>query len=480
MRARLLPVLSGDEFSRPPQRILYCRSLPCHQLVAAVERVARGGNRLSEDDGHRPRLEEREPLWLEDGPGAGNRDRNAVQVRLQRGNGCPLLERQQLVGHRSRPFGEEEQRRAAKAAPDPLPDGLGRAAPVLAIDEHVAHPPRRPAEQGDARQLLLGDEAHRVIVDREDGGHVQVRGVVGDEDVGPVGIQLRLAPDDHARSGDAQETAGPGAEHALGELRLAGDPDRRRRDHRVGENPRPAEHRAQEAERDHGALRAAGYSSAAGKSSTSAMVSAPVRSISSRSKPTATPPASSIRSSAARNFSSSGKTSRPRCLRSSCSCSSRWRCSRESQSSEKPLASSSPPAYSSKRSATRGSEGLSRASAACEAGYSVRKVGRSIPSAGSIRSSSTWVNKSSQDTPAAGRTPQARAACAKASASSGSGSKPAYRRKASRQESRSNGGWSEMVPAPRPCPLRAGASLAHSDTSCSSSAMIESALPGAA
>src|SRR5467141_1624827 len=410
MRARLWRLLPSDECPCLPQRVLYRRSLLLHQLVAAVERVARRGNGLSEDDGHRPWLEEREPFWLENGARSGNRDGNAVQVRLQRGNRCALLERQQLVGHRSRPFGEEEQRRAAKAAPDPLPDGLGRAAPVLAIDEYVAHPPRRPPEQGDPGQLLLGDEAHRVIVDREDGGYVQVRGVVGDEDVGAVGFQLRLAPDDHARSGDAQEAASPGAEHALGELRLAGDPDRGRRDHRIGEDPRPAEHRAQEAERDHGALLAAGYSSAAGKSSTSAMVSAPVRSISSRSKPTATPPASSIRSSAARNFSSSGKTSRPRCLRSSCSCSSRWRCSRESQSSEKPLASSSPAAYSSKRSATRGSEGLSRASAACEAGYSVRKVGRSIPSAGSIRSSSTCVNRSSHDTPAPGRTPQARAA----------------------------------------------------------------------
>src|SRR5947208_2477818 len=150
--------------------------------------MARGGNWRSEDDGHRPWLEEREPLWLEYGSRSGNRDGNTVQVR----------------------------------------------------------------------------------------------GVVGDEDVGAVGIQLRVAPDDHARTRDAQETARPGAKHALGELRLAGDPDRGRRDHRIGQNPGPAQHRAQESEGDHGALRAAGYSSAAGKSRTSAMVSTPVSSISSR------------------------------------------------------------------------------------------------------------------------------------------------------------------------------------------------------
>src|ERR1700682_2756211 len=135
MRTRFWP-LPGEERPRLLQRILHRRSLLLDQIVAAVERVARGGNRHSEDDGHRPWLEEREPLWLEDGPRAGNRDRNAVQVRLQRGNRCPLLERQQLIGDRSRAFSEEKQGRSAKAAPDPLPDGLGRAAPVLAIDEH--------------------------------------------------------------------------------------------------------------------------------------------------------------------------------------------------------------------------------------------------------------------------------------------------------------------------------------------------------
>jgi len=37
-----------------------------------------------------------------------------------------------------------------------------------------------------------------------------------------------------------------------------------------------------------------------------------------------------------------------------------------------------------------------------------------------------------------------------------------------------------MVPATRPCPLRAGASAAHSNELLENRAVIESALPGAA
>src|SRR5207248_11702497 len=210
-------------------------------------------------------------------------------------------------------------------------------------------------------QLLLGDEAQRMAGDGDDGGDVEIRSVVGDEHVALLGRERRVALHRHPGAGQEKEEPRPGAQHAVGEVPLAGEPDQHGAEKSREKDQRPAEERAQKTEDDH--LR---YSSAAGKSSTSEMVSAPVSSISRRSTPTATPPASPMPSSAPRNSSSRGNTSRPIRRRCSCSPCSRARCSRESHSSEKPLASSSPPAQSSKRSATRGSSALRRASAACD------------------------------------------------------------------------------------------------------------------
>ena len=75
---------------------------------------------------------------------------------------------------------------------------------------------------------------------------------------------------------------------------------------------------------------------------------------------------------------------------------SRARCSTASVSSTKALASSMPQTNSSNLSATRGSAGSRRASAACAAGQWVRNVGCVRPRRGSTRSSSRRKNRSSQ------------------------------------------------------------------------------------
>ncbi len=84
--------------------------------------------------------------------------------------------------------------------------------------------------------------------------------------------------------------------------------------------------------------------SCAGNSSTSAICASPNSSISTRSMPIAMPVAGGIFPTAARNRSSSGGTSRPSRRRNPCSSTSRLRCSTASLSSEKPFASSKPPA----------------------------------------------------------------------------------------------------------------------------------------
>ena len=71
---------------------------------------------------------------------------------------------------------------------------------------------------------------------------------------------------------------------------------------------------------------------------------------------------------------------------SSMSDANRRRCSSGSRSSWKALATSTPQQYNSKRSATRGSSGFTRASAASLAGYACRTVSRPSPRFGSTRS----------------------------------------------------------------------------------------------
>ena len=113
-----------------------------------------------------------------------------------------------------------------------------------------------------------------------------------------------------------------------------------------------------------------------GSQSTWAIRSAPVASIASRSKPSAMPAAGGMPCSrAARKSSSSGQSGPYSACRRARSAGKRARCSTGSVSSTKALASSMPQTNSSNRSATRGSAGSRRASAACGAGQWVRKVG---------------------------------------------------------------------------------------------------------
>src|SRR6185503_5662394 len=114
----------------------------------------------------------------------------------------------------------------------------------------------------------------RVIDHAQDRGRVEVGGVIGDEDVAAAALERRVVLHGDARAADAQEEPGPEAQHALGAVALAEDADQRGAAHGCKHNHRPAEQRAQKA--DH--VRALAYSAAAGKSSTSEMLAAPVSS----------------------------------------------------------------------------------------------------------------------------------------------------------------------------------------------------------
>src|SRR5436305_3698045 len=372
--AFMLPQGSGtagrglQELPRPFHTLFHRLSRVRDQPIAIFELMGRDGEGRAESHRDGTGAEERKPFRPQDVPCASDADRHAIEPARQSRHRRAFLERKHLVGSRTGAFGKEEESHSAQALFEPRRDRLRRPVRIAAIDEDVSHALGAPPEERNLPELVLRHEAHRARSARHDGGHVHVRGVVGDEDVALAGIERNDLRDD-AGPGAKEDEPAPGAQDAVRERPVARNADHGRRHQHSERDDREADRRAKDSS-DHerpGSL-ASGYSSAAGKSSTSAIEAAPVRSIRSRSNPIATPPAPGMRSSASRNRSSSGHTPRPSRARSPCSSSSRERCSRASVNSENPFASSRPAAYSSNRSATRGSEGFSRASAACDAG----------------------------------------------------------------------------------------------------------------
>src|SRR5205823_2954059 len=263
------------------------RSLLADQPIALVQLMACDRDRIAEYHRDGTGAEEGEPLWLQHFARARDSDRHAIETARQRRHRRPLLERQHLVGRRARPFGEEEESHSAEALLEPRADRLRRPVRVAAVDEDVSHPLGSPAEERNLPQLALG----------HDGGNVHVRGVVGDEDVALAGIERGRLRDD-AGAGAEQHEAAPGAQHAVGERTVAGDPDERRRDENADDDEGNPDSGAEDPSDHRSGSRAAGYSSAAGKRSTSAIDAVPVRSMRSRSRPMATPPAAGMSPSA--------------------------------------------------------------------------------------------------------------------------------------------------------------------------------------
>src|SRR5207237_935568 len=236
------------------------RPLLGHQPVAIRKLVAGDGDGRPEHHRDETGTEEREALRREHLARARDPDGHAVEPGGEGGHRRALLEGQQIVGGGARSLGKEEETDALEAAGNALADRLGRPVGIAAIDEDVPHPPCRPAEEGQPRELPLADEAQRFRGDGDDGRHVDVAGVIRDEDVAARAIE-RVHARDYPGAGAEEHQPEPGAHEPLGGFALPGksdqepDGDHRKRDER------DAQEGAQRAS-DHRARRAAGYSSA--------------------------------------------------------------------------------------------------------------------------------------------------------------------------------------------------------------------------
>ena len=91
----------------------------------------------------------------------------------------------------------------------------------------MAGPSQVPAQKGNAVEALLGEEAELVRQVREQGGNIHVAGMVGDEDVCPLRVELFHALDAHADEAHGQQHLAPEPREVV--RRIAGAVERTRR-----------------------------------------------------------------------------------------------------------------------------------------------------------------------------------------------------------------------------------------------------------